>query len=61
MHSKKRLLLLQYVIPRLLGFDEIFQFDGGADAPQSEGLGADWARPPNDDAAPVAMPTSAPF
>jgi len=60
-HSKKRLLLLQYVIPHLLGFDEIFQFDGGADAPQSEGLGADWARPPSDDAAPVAMPTSAPF
>ena len=55
------LLLLQYVIPFLLGFDEIFQYDGGADAGPSDGLGADWARPVSDDAAPVAMPTSAPF
>ena len=54
-------LLLQYVIPYLLGFDEIFQFDGGADAGPSDGLGADWARPAIDDAAPAAMPTSAPF
>ncbi len=54
-------MLLQYVIPYLLGFDEIFQYDGGADAGPSDGLGADWARPVSDDAAPVAMPTSAPF
>lgn len=53
--------LSEYVIPFLLGFDEIFQYDGGADAGPSDGLGADWARPASDDAAPVAMPTSAPF
>lgn len=53
--------LSEYVIPYLLGFDEIFQFDGGADAGPSDGLGADWARPALDDAAPAAMPTSAPF
>ena len=59
--TQTHLLLLQYVIPYLLGFDEIFQYDGGADAGPSDGLGADWARPVSNDAAPVAMPTSAPF
>ena len=51
--------LLQYVIPYLLGFDEIFASAGGADIPQ-EVLGAEWTRPPGIEA-PAPMPTSAPF
>ena len=51
---------MQYIIPYLLGFDEIFQFDSGADAGQPEAFGADWSRPPSTEP-PVPMPTSAPF
>lgn len=54
------LVPMQYIIPYLLGFDEIFQFDSGADAGQPEAFGADWSRPPSAEP-PVPMPTSAPF
>ena len=53
-------VLMQYVIPYLLGFDEIFQFDSGAEVGQPEGYGADWTQAPRNEP-PVAMPTSAPF
>lgn len=52
---------LQYVIPHLLGFDELFQYDGGVDAGQADGLGADFAGSASAEPAPVPMPTSAPF
>ena len=51
---------VQYVIPYLLGFDEVFQYDSGADLGQPEAFRADWSQPPGSKS-PVALPTSAPF
>lgn len=53
--------LSEYIIPHLLGFDELFQFDGGMDSGPGDGLGADFGSAASPEAAPVAMPTSAPF
>ena len=52
-----RLVSMQYIIPYLLGFDELFQEGGGE---QPEAFGTDWSRPPSNEP-PVPMPTSAPF
>lgn len=49
------------MIPHLLGFDELFQFDGGMDSGPADGLGANFGGAASAEAAPVAMPTSAPF
>ncbi|KAL3152070.1 hypothetical protein ABBQ32_001178 [Trebouxia sp. C0010 RCD-2024] len=49
--------LSEYIIPYLLGFDELFQ-EGGNEQP--EAFGTDWSRPPSNEP-PVPMPTSAPF